>query len=237
MRMFARLCVAAMLCTGSVSANGDSSKLTSGIYTNEEEVYFDTLAKRPAAPWVSIRVDAQASSNRVELIDAFAKPLAEPWALSGMTTDGPERIRFILPDGKVTELHRARPVSCWVAIRKDKPKEDGSEDWYFARDVKLHDQGGRATVGGGDTGAQAVMIRMRNVTWDKSSTNAPVVSLYVHKPENWDKAEAYSWAAPDSARVGINLRWVQTGCAIEGLDKPSSLNINNFKSNEEAKAK
>ena len=148
-----------------------------------------------------------------------------------------ERVTFTMRDGRTTELRRARPVSCWVAIRKEKPKADGSEDWYFQSGVKLHDQGGRAIVGGGDTGAQAVMIRVRNVTWDKGSTNAPVVSLYVHKPENWDRAESYSWAAPDSARVGINLRWMQTGCAIEGLGQPSKLDTNNFKSNEEAKAK
>jgi hypothetical protein len=211
--------------------------MEAGIYTNEEEVYFDTLAKRPAAPWVSIKVERfLGNNNLVTFRDAFGEDITDAPYFSNFIAKSSDRVEVTAPDGKVTELRRARPVSCWVAIRRDKPKVDGSEDWYFAREVKLHDQGGRAMVGGGDSGAQKVMIRLRNVTWDKGSTNAPVVALYIHKPDNWDKAESYSWAAPDSTRVGINLRWVQAGCTIEGIGAPSSLNSDNFKSNEEAKA-
>ena len=147
--------------------------------------------------------------------------------VSGACPDGPVitsvtsfALTVALPDGSNTELRRARPVSCWVAILKDKPKADGQADWYYKSAIMLHDQGGRANVGGGDTGAQPVIIRLRNVTWDKGSTNAPVVTLYVHKPDKPDKAEAYSWAAPNSSRVGINLRWVQSGCSIDA--KPSA---------------
>jgi hypothetical protein len=229
-------CLAAMVCTAAYASDAKPD-IEAGIYTNEEEVYFDTLAKRSAAPWISMRVEHADGHMILSRVDAFQKSVDNPsdGEPAGMSIDN--RLIVTLPDGKITELRRARPVSCWVAIRKDKPKDDGSEDWYFARDVKLHDQGGRAIVGGGDSGAQPVMIRVRNVTWDKGSTNAPVVSLYIHKPENWDKSESYSWAAPDSARVGINLRWVQTGCAIEGLGAPSKLSTDTFKSNEEAKAK
>jgi hypothetical protein len=232
------ICAAAMLCT-TAHASDSEPAIEPGIYTNEEEVYFDVLAKRPAAQWLSFTVEKYPEGEVVTFVDAFGKPLLIAPARHTYTLMHKQagRIQFTSENGKTTELRRARPVSCWVAIRKDKPKEDGSEDWYFARDVKLHDQGGRAIVGGGDSGAQTVMIRVRNVTWDKGSTNAPVVSLYIHKPENWDKAESYSWAAPDSARVGINLRWVQTGCAIEGLGEPSKLDTDKFKTNEEAKTK
>ena len=155
-------------------------------------------------------------------------------SVSGTCADGPvikAITRFALtvglPDGSSTELRRARPVSCWVAILKDKPKADGKEDWYYKSAIMLHDQGGRAAIGGGDTGAQPVIIRLRNVTWDKGSTNAPVVTLYVHKPDKPDHAEAYSWAAPSSSRVGINLRWVQSGCSIDA--KPSVQTATKFK--------
>ncbi len=207
-----------------------------GVYTNEEEVYFDVLAKRPAAPWVSIKL-GNADGVTARGIDAFQRTVGDIYSASQIAPVGKDRIILTLSGGKVTELRRARLATCWVAIRKDKPKADGGEDWYFESGVKLHDQGGRALVGGGDTGAQPVMIRIRNVTWDVGSTNAPVVSLYIHKPDNWDKAESYSWAAPDSARVGINLRWVQTGCTIEGLGKPSKPDTRKFKTNGEAKAK
>jgi hypothetical protein len=239
MRWILGASLAAMVCT---NANGRSlpQKLEPGIYTNEEEVYFDDLAKRPAAPWISLKISVGNDGEVLMPIDAFSKPTKDTEALFRTLRDvsksADDRIKLFLSDGTVTELRRARPVSCWVSIRKEEPKEDGSEDWYFQSGVKLHDQGGRAIVGGGDTGVQPVVIRVRNVTWDSGSTNAPVVSLYIHKPDNIDHAESYSWAAPDSARVGINLRWVQAGCAIEGLGTPSKLNNDTFKSNEEAKA-
>ncbi len=258
------------------ASTADAAALLIGSYTNEEQVYFDKLAGRPAPEWFAMTITAEADGLRISEPDAFGAVKHEPHALKvrregsttildygkcqrlyesrngglfatgmrgkcrapgTMTAITPYAITLTFPDGSTSELRRARPVSCWVAIRKDRPKADGSDDWYFTRDVRLHDQGGRALVGGGNSGAPQVMLRLRNVTWDKGSSNAPVVALYIHKPENWDKAEAYSWAAPDSARVGINLRWVQAGCAIDGLGAPSQLNSDSFKSNEEAKAK
>lgn len=237
MRAIIGCMVAAMVCTP-VAARHVPLRPEPGIYTNEEEVYFDELARRPAAPWMSYKVMVTDDhKDAMTPIDAFSKSIKDRIAFSDFSSPNPDRIKLTLPDGKVTELRRARPVTCWVSIRKDTPKPDGSEDWYFQSGVKLHDQGGRAIVGGGDTGVQPVMIRVRNVTWDTGSTNAPVVALYIHKPENWSHAESYSWAAPDSARVGINLRWVQTGCVIDGVGAPSKLDDKKFKSNEEAKTK
>ena len=128
---------------------------------------------------------------------------------------GPEGITIAFDNGTTSLLRRARPVTCWVSVLRPQPKADGSEDWYFQRDVKLHDQGGRALVGGGDTGAQPVIVRVRNVTWEAGSTNKPSMTLYIHKPDKPDRAESYSWAAPDSSRIGINLRWMQAGCGVE----------------------
>jgi hypothetical protein len=234
MRLVFLGCVAAALCAGNAQATGKAQPLIPGVYTNEEEVYFDDLAKRPTASWISIEIGADDS---IKAIDAFQKPVVGEYDAKQITVTNKDRIKLMLPDGKVTELRLARPVSCWVAVRKEKPKPDGSEDWYFQNSVKLHDQGGRAIVGGGDTGAQPVMVRVRNVTWDKGSTNAPVITLYIHKPVNWERAESYSWAAPDSARVGINLRWMQAGCAVEGIGTASKLDHAKFNKNEKAKAK
>ena len=140
---------------------------------------------------------------------------------------GPEGITLAFPDGSTSLLRRSRPVICWVSILKPQPKPDGSEDWYFQRGVRLHDQGGRALVGGGDTGAQPTIIRVRNVTWEPGSTNKPALTLYVHKPERPDHAESYSWAAPDSSRIGINLRWMQAGCAVG--NQPATASVNSAK--------
>jgi hypothetical protein len=235
------------------AVQADTNSLFTGTFTNEEQVYFDGEAKRPAPPWLSMNVTQQGDVLTFIEADAFGKTQSEPHtatirrengltifddgkcqqifraegkrliadgtrgtcsSMKMMTAITPFAITITLPDGRATQLRRARPVTCWVSILKDKPKADGSEDWYFERSVALHDQGGRAQVGGGDTGAQAVVIRVRNVTWDTGSTNKPALTLYVHKPEKPARAEAYSWAAPNSSLLGVNLRWVQAGCGI-----------------------
>ena len=205
------------------------AEIMPGVYTNEEQVYFDKEAKRAAPPWLSVAVTRDAGGLRATAIDAFGKALPDAIDVAALSpSKSAGRINYRFAGGQITELRRSREVSCWVAIRKDAPKPDGSEDWMFTRGVKLHDQGGRARVGGAD-GAQPVIVRVRNVTWDVGSTNNPVLTLYIHKPENPDRAESYSWAAPDSQRIGINLRWVQSGCSLEGAAPQSKLTNKNVK--------
>lgn len=128
-------------------------------------------------------------------------------------------ISLRLEDGtSMTMLRRARPVTCWAAVPKDTKKPDGSDDWYGVRDMKLHDQGGRAAFGGGTTGAKATEIKVRNVIWP-SGLNRPSLVLYVFTPDAPDKAVAYSWADPGATRIGINLRWMQASCTIDVMEK------------------
>lgn len=137
-----------------------------------------------------------------------------------MTRIAPEGITLTYPDGKTSLLRRARPVTCWSAIPKEAKKPDGSTDWFFARDVKIHDQGGRAMVGKDQPGVKPVVIRMRNVVWPAGNSNRPSLVLYVHKPDEPDTAISYVWADPEAARIGINLRWMQASCTIDGKETP-----------------
>ena len=246
----------------------NAAAMFSGIFSNEEQVYFDSEADRKGPSWAMLRIVAAGDNLSITAIDAFGTatgteltgqlkregkrvvldhgackriytPISGALVADGNRGDctglpaivriGPDGLALAGNDGQVSDLRRARSVSCWVAVLRDKPKADGKEDWYFQRDVLLHDQGGRAAVGGGETGAQPIVIRVRNVTWDKGSTNRPVVVLYAHKPDKPAHAEAYSWAAPDSARVGINLRWMQSGCNIGPVAPASQLTAEKFR--------
>jgi hypothetical protein len=196
------------LASAPVAAHNLTS-LAPGTYTNEEEVYFAKEAKKPAAPWTGIAVDATGAAH---FVDLFGKTLPGVVHSAAMTKDG--AITFPVAGGATTTLRRSRPVTCWGSVPKTKKKPDGSDDWYFAAGLKIHDQGGRVLFGGGDTGAPPVVLRMRNVIWP-TGTNKPSLVLYVHKPENPDHAESYSWADPDAKRIGINLRWMQASCSID----------------------
>jgi hypothetical protein len=243
----------------------DAVSLLTGSFTNEEQVYFDKEAGRPAPAWFAMTIVPTTTGLSITEPDMFGKTHSEAHALTvrrdsdttildygkcqrlyrpqgtglvpagvrgtchapaTMTAITPQGITLTFPDGKTSLLRRARPATCWTAIPKKQPKADGSPDWHFVRDVKLHDQGGRALVGGGDSGADPLVIRMRNVVWPpsadgKPATNKPSIVLYVHKPDQPDHAESYVWADPGAARIGINLRWMQASCGIDGAEQPS----------------
>lgn len=195
-----------------------AAPLPPGIYTNEEEVYFDKEAERPAAPWIGVAV---AADGKVAFVDLFGKTVAATAHKALVQSKTAGRVRMTLSDGRVTELRRARTATCWGAAPKAVKKANGSEDWAGARDLKLHDQGGRVSFGGGTTGAPEVVLRMRNVIWP-SGPSRPSLVLYVHKPDAPDKAVSYSWADPSAKMIGINLRWMQASCTIDTVpeEKP-----------------
>ena len=180
--------------------------LPPGIWTNTEDVYFANEEGRERHAWVGYEV---AEDGRWRTIDAFGQPQAE-FTDAAMTNVSRRQ------DGSGwqvfdSELRKARPFSCWVSVRKFAGKPDGSADWTFARGLAIFDQGGRIFVPGNDE-APDVTFRLRNVTWAKGSRNRPSLVLYVHKQDP-DRAESYSWASPDAALIGINLRWVQGSCS------------------------
>lgn len=181
------------------------ASLPSGIWTNNEDVYFAEEEGREKAEWVALEVNDEGQWRR---IDAFGEGTSE-WSTGEIPGLTPR-------DGGgwqlgSSELRKARAMSCWVSARKFAGKPDGSADWTFANKLQIFDQGGRVRVDGEGI-APDVTIRVRNVTWAAGSRNKPSLVLYIHKA-NPVRAESYSWVSPDASLVGVNLRWVQASCS------------------------
>ncbi|QUL36953.1 hypothetical protein [Erythrobacter sp. JK5] len=180
--------------------------LPPGIWTNTEDVYFAEEEGRERHAWVGYEV-AEDGSWRV--IDAFGQP-------QGEFSDAPIPNLSRRGEGSGwqvfdSELRKAERFSCWISVRKFAGKPDGSDDWSFVHGLDTFDQGGRVRVPGKGE-APDVTFRLRNVTWARGSRNRPSLVLYVHKQDP-ERAESYSWASPDAALIGINLRWVQGSCS------------------------
>ena len=171
-----------------------------GLWTNEEQVAFVREARQPAPEWVGVRIDA----GRIERINRQGQTTASPMSRVPSQADG-DTLLLPSPAGPLV-LRRAHPFTCWVSV----PRPDG--EWLFRPDVALFDGGGRATVGGGDTGAEAVTIHLRNVVSPPPSTNRPSLVLYAYRADDAERAAGYAWAEPDAARLGLNLRWTQASC-------------------------
>lgn len=186
-----------------------------GVYTNEEQVYFEREAGRTPPAWLGIRVERRGNMVVAQPIDAFGNDAGPAGPASLVYERRADGGGFNLSvDGTSMRFNRARPFRCWVSVRRFADRAAGQADWSFDRNLSLHDQGGRVLVA--PEGAPPVVIRMRHVVWPPPSTNRPSLVLYVHRPDSPDRAESYSWADPDARMVGINLRWVQASCTHEG---------------------
>lgn len=196
--------VPALVSIATPALAGDS--LPAGIWTNTEDAYFAEEEGRERPEPIMIEVGNDGKWRRIDAfgtaegawIETPVPGLARRASGSGWEVSG-------------SEIRIARPFSCWVSVRKFAAKPDGAPDWTFTRGLATFDQGGRIRVGGGD--APEAVIRLRNVTWAKGSSNKPSLVLYVHTDDP-QSAVSYSWAADDSRSVGINLRWIQGSCSL-----------------------
>lgn len=200
------IALAALLLAAGVPA------LPAGTYTNEEDRYFAGEAKRPVPDWLGVVI---AADGRWRPVDVFGKVLGD-WqtgSLPGLATDASGKITVTAANKITTELRRGAAFRCWVSVKRFAAKPDGSPDYTYHPGLALHDAGGRAQVS--DPDAPPVVIRLRNVIWPAPSTNKPSLVLYVHRPEEPDKAVSYVWADPQAKLIGINLRWMQGSCSRE----------------------
>lgn len=137
-----------------------------------------------------------------------------------LTVNG-EFLRLDRQDGgPAFEMRRARAFSCWAAVLRGAEhgdSGDGETDWWFTRDVALHDQGDVATLTTDEDPPRMIDLRMRRVEWP-SGPNRPSLSLYVHADQA-ERATSYAWGAYDATRIGMNLRWLQASCTHVPDDK------------------
>ena len=93
--------------------------------------------------------------------------------------------------------------------------KDGEEgEWgTVARGLTLHDQGGRALLTTKDDPPRNLKLELEQRVY-AGERRVEVLKIAVYEEGN-DESLSYSWAAPDSTNVGMNLRWFQAGCTRE----------------------
>jgi hypothetical protein len=129
-----------------------------------------------------------------------------------MTAISEHGVTFRDSSGNLQDYRRAKSYTCWVSAPKATKKPDGSTDWAFMPNLKIHDQGGRVWTQTDEAMPTKIGLKLRSVVWP-SGTNKPALTLYVYKPDDMEKAVSYSWADPDAKLIGINLRWMQGSCS------------------------
>lgn len=189
---------------------------------------------------VSVAFGAKRDSITVGSCSRFFDRTATGWSYSAMQTKkicaqkyqiirvAADGIVLRLSDGSETILKRARTVACWAALPKLTKKNGKTTGSEFFRKLTMHDQGGRVSVGGKESDTETITLRMRTVHWPKASNLRPSMVMYVHKDDPV-KAASYSWGDIHASRLGINVRWMQASCTIEGAGPASEVSTDNFR--------
>lgn len=169
------------------------------VYWRREGVQFIGGMKKEAC-----RIKSQRSGRTIIVTDDLLLNENEIW-IRDTAVDENGAYVYGNKAGIHHKLRRARPWVCWGATVVDAE----TDDWEFAQGLEIHDQGGRVFLPDA-AGQKRHYLRLRQVQWP-DRPNLPALTLYVHEEGN-PRAISYSWAAPDSRQIGINLRHVQAGC-------------------------
>lgn len=144
----------------------------------------------PAFPaWGSTGVDLRLDATQLR-VTLPAAPVPDT-RNAGLPGDGP----YV--------LHRARPFTCWAALRKE-----GSDQYDGWRNVAAHDQGQWIPLPPEAGESAKFAFELSQLRY---AQQLPVLKLAIYEAGR-EQAVAYTWTEPGGKRIGINLRWIQVGC-------------------------
>jgi hypothetical protein len=107
-----------------------------------------------------------------------------------------------------SKLKRVRWFTGWAAVRKE-----NSEEYGPAFRFELHDQGQTVPVPQPDGSASKYSVQLAQLVF-QGATKAPVLTLKIIENAT-GKTVSYTWANPEAERIGINLRWIQSGLTLK----------------------
>ncbi|EED34050.1 conserved hypothetical protein [gamma proteobacterium NOR5-3] len=104
---------------------------------------------------------------------------------------------------------KARRFKGWMGVRKSRvnPEYKG-DDMFFISGFTIHSEGGRQSIMDDEGQPTGYGIELAQLTYQ--NTRVPILKLGI-VDESTGKTLSYTWAATDSSRIGINLRWFQAG--------------------------
>jgi hypothetical protein len=108
---------------------------------------------------------------------------------------------------------KVRRFSGWMGVRRSRvdPAYGGDvsgDEMFFDGKVNIHNEGGRVSLLDDDGRPTGFAIELAQLTYQ--NTRVPILKLGIID-ETSGETLSYTWAATDSSRIGINLRWFQAG--------------------------
>jgi len=167
------------------------------VYWKRQEEAFIGYMKDRACNFISKR-----SGKRIFITDSLRLTKDAIWIRDEAEDEGGNYV--FGHKGKIPHmLDRCRWYTGWSAMQK----AEGAEGYEVQRSLRMHDKGGRIRMLTTDGKPTPYTLELAEVNYGKG---IDVLKLAVYE-EGKSKAVAYTWSAPGSERIGINLRWLETG--------------------------
>lgn len=151
------------------------------------------------------RVIARASGKPIFISDDLTLTADEIWISDRAVDEAGARV-FGHPDNVHHKLRRAHRYSCWVAVKGELP----NAEWQGARNVSTHDQGGQIPLPAVDGKPATRYADLGELLY--ANGQGPRVLRLAMKEIGQDASIGYGWTEPGSARVGVSMPNLQSGC-------------------------
>ena len=92
-------------------------------------------------------------------------------------------------------------------------RKENSEDYGPAFRYEIHDQGQILSLPQPDGTASKYSVQLAQLVFQGAS-KTPILKLGIIENAT-GKTVSYTWANPEAERIGINLRWLQTGLTLK----------------------
>lgn len=186
----------------------DDVSTTAGceVFWRHNGEFFDGYMKDKACHFYSKR-----SGKEIYITDNLRLTEEEIWIADKATDlEG----NYIFGNEIPHKNRKVRKYKAWMAVKKSTvdPSYEG-DDMFFNSDVIFHNEGQTSPILDDDGKPTGYSIQLARLTYQNTKT--AILKLGVIEDKSGDTL-VYTWAATDSSRIGVNLRWLQAGMtAIE----------------------
>jgi hypothetical protein len=156
------------------------------------------------------RVNSQRLGKTIIITDDLKLNRDEIW-INDQAKDEAGNYVFGNKSGVHHKLRRARWFEGWAVLRVAETGDD-KKDYEALRGLRLHDQGQMLPLVKANGEQTSYSLQLSHLTEQSSKTPVMVFKLF---EEGKSQAIAYTWTQPGAARVGINLRWFQSGFTLK----------------------
>lgn len=181
----------------------DNLRGTSGceVYWKKNDDHFVGYMKDKACHFTSRR-----SGKEIYITDTLKLTEDEIW-IQDEAEDADGNYVFGNKAGIPHKLKKCRFFTGWIGVEK----EVGSHNFYFMKNITLHDQGQKVTlIDDKDGTVTKYSIELSEVVYN---SGIEVLKLAFYE-EGKDKAPAYVWANPNAKQIGVNVRSMSAGFTL-----------------------